>query len=40
MYMFDVQMVDWALSKMVSVDTTAAPMHHNVLLAAALPLIM
>lgn len=40
MYMVDVQMIDWAVSKMLCLDADEAPMHHDALHAAALPILI
>ncbi len=40
MYMVDAQLLDWALSKMVCVDANEAPMHHDALHAATLPILI
>jgi hypothetical protein len=40
MYMVDVQMIDWAVSKMLCVDADEAPMHHDALHAPTLPILI
>ncbi len=38
--MIDIQIIDWALSKMVYVHENEAPMHHDALHAVTLPVLI